>query len=221
MSRIGIFPIRPDRTRTGCPVRIRVRPDRIPDCPVRLKNPAGPDRIHGKIDKKWGSKNHHSLSLRIFIFLKIFQSKKDRLCWTIHQDSKEISENFISKVFFIIFTNVWPALQWSRHGHLYTRTCKPKPRKKFGGRLSKFGVSQKRLEKIDFFLRRNLDVHVLYWSQSFFCRCPSSGPPWAALFVARSLLTKSDHEIETWCWYHLIGLFNTKKSSLEPKSYLL
>ena len=103
MSRIGIFPIRPDRTRTGCPVRIRVRPDRIPDCPVRLKNPAGPDRIHGKIDKKWGSKNHRSLSLRIFIFLKIFQSKKDRLCWTIHQDSKEISENFISKVFFYYF----------------------------------------------------------------------------------------------------------------------
>ena len=53
-----------------------------------------------------GVKKSRSLSLRIFIFLKIFQSKKDRLCWTIHQDSKEISENFISKVFFIIFTKM-------------------------------------------------------------------------------------------------------------------
>ena len=42
----------PDRMSGPDPGPVRVRPDRIPDCPVRLKNPAGPDRIHGKIDKK-------------------------------------------------------------------------------------------------------------------------------------------------------------------------
>ena len=70
-----------------------------------------------------------------------------------------------------------------------------------------------------FFARIQMCMSFIDPNQFFWC--PSSGPPWAALFVTRSLSTKSDHEIETWCWYHLIGLFNTKKSSLGPKSDIL
>ena len=35
--------------------------------------------------------------------------------------------------------------------------------------------------------------------------CPSSGPPWAALFMAWSVWPKFDHKIETRFLSHLIG----------------
>ena len=41
--------------------------------------------------------------------------------------------------------------------------------------------------------------------------CPSSGPPWAALFTAWSVWPKFDHKIETRFWSHLIDFFSTKK----------